>query len=138
MAFDLLSMFPDELSTLCVELGQPKYRGKQIFEGLYKGVRDANDFSSLPKQFREKLGESAFIPTAKIRRKLVSAIDGTVKYLYELHDGETVESVFMRYHHGNTMCILREHEGRIGAFSCTFGNAFTDNRSRARPWRESL
>ncbi len=118
MAFDLLSMFPDELSTLCVELGQPKYRGKQIFEGLYKGVRDVNDFSSLPKQFREKLGESAFIPTAKIRRKLVSAIDGTVKYLYELHDGETVESVFMRYHHGNTMCISTQVGCRMGCAFC--------------------
>ena len=118
MAFDLLSMFPEELSALCVELGQPKYRGKQIFEGLYKGVRDINDFSSLPKSFREKLIESAFIPTAKIRRKLVSSIDGTVKYLYELHDGETVESVFMRYHHGNTMCISTQVGCRMGCAFC--------------------
>lgn len=118
MAFDLLSMFPEELSALCVELGQPKYRGKQIFEGLYKGVRDINEFSSLPKSFREKLIESAFIPTAKIRRKLVSSIDGTVKYLYELHDGETVESVFMRYHHGNTMCISTQVGCRMGCAFC--------------------
>ena len=118
MAFDLLSMFPEELSALCVELGQPKYRGKQIFEGLYKGVRDINEFSSLPKSFREKLIESAFIPTAKIKRKLVSSIDGTVKYLYELHDGETVESVFMRYHHGNTMCISTQVGCRMGCAFC--------------------
>lgn len=118
MAFDLLSMFPEELSALCVELGQPKYRGKQIFEGLYKGVRDINEFSSLPKSFREKLIESAFIPTAKIRRKLVSSLDGTVKYLYELHDGETVESVFMRYHHGNTMCISTQVGCRMGCAFC--------------------
>ena len=118
MAFDLLSMFPEELSALCVELGQPKYRGKQIFEGLYKGVRDINEFSSLPKSFREKLTESAFIPTAKIKRKLVSSIDGTVKYLYELHDGETVESVFMRYHHGNTMCISTQVGCRMGCAFC--------------------
>ncbi len=118
MAFDLLSMFPEELSALCVDLGQPKYRGKQIFEGLYKGVRDINEFSSLPKSFREKLIESAFIPTAKIRRKLVSSIDGTVKYLYELHDGETVESVFMRYHHGNTMCISTQVGCRMGCAFC--------------------
>ena len=105
MKADLLSMFPEELSELCIELGQPKYRGMQIFEGLYKGARDINDFTALPKAFRERLEENAFIPCARIKRKLVSAIDGTVKYLYELHDGETVESVFMRYHHGNTMCI---------------------------------
>ena len=118
MAIDLLSMFPEELGDLCVELGQPKYRGKQIFEGLYKGVRDLNGFSSLPKAFREKLGENCFIPTASIRRKLVSSIDGTVKYLYELHDGETVESVFMRYHHGNTMCISTQVGCRMGCAFC--------------------
>ena len=118
MAFDLLSMFPEEISALCVDLGQPKYRGKQIFEALYKGVRDFNEFTSLPKAFREQLSESAFIPTAKIRRKLVSSIDGTVKYLYELHDGETVESVFMRYHHGNTMCISTQVGCRMGCAFC--------------------
>lgn len=118
MKADLLSMFPEELSELCVELGQPKYRGKQIFEGLYKGIRDVSDFSTLPKAFRDKLSESAFIPKAAIRRKLVSAIDGTVKYLYELHDGETVESVFMRYHHGNTMCISTQVGCRMGCAFC--------------------
>lgn len=118
MKADVLSMFPNELSELCVTLGQPKYRGKQIFEGLYKGNRDFTDFSVLPKAFREKLSEHAYIPTAKIKRKLVSAIDGTVKYLYELHDGETVESVFMRYHHGNTMCISTQVGCRMGCAFC--------------------
>ncbi len=118
MKADLLSMFPEELSALCVELGQQKYRGKQIFEGLYKGIRDISEFSTLPKGFREALSESAFIPKANIRRKLVSAIDGTVKYLYELYDGETVESVFMRYHHGNTMCISTQVGCRMGCAFC--------------------
>lgn len=118
MKADVLSMFPDELSELCVALGQPKYRGKQIYEGLYKGNRDFSEFSVLPKQFREKLSEHAYIPTATIKRKLVSAIDGTVKYLYKLHDGETVESVFMRYHHGNTMCISTQVGCRMGCAFC--------------------
>ncbi|MBR6784295.1 MAG: 23S rRNA (adenine(2503)-C(2))-methyltransferase RlmN [Clostridia bacterium] len=118
MKADLLSMFPEELSELCIELGQPKYRGMQIFEGLYKGARDINDFTALPKAFRERLEENAFIPCARIKRKLVSAIDGTVKYLYELHDGETVESVFMRYHHGNTMCISTQVGCRMGCAFC--------------------
>ena len=118
MKRDLLSMFPEELSELCVSLGQPKYRGKQIFEGLYKGIRDIAEFTSLPKAFRESLSDSAFIPTASIRRKLVSQIDGTVKYLYSLHDGETVESVFMRYHHGNTMCISTQVGCRMGCAFC--------------------
>ena len=118
MHHDLLSMFPEELSSFVVELGQPKYRGKQIFEGLYKGIRNVSDFSSLPKSFREELSSVAFIPTATIKRKLVSAIDGTVKYLYELHDGETVESVFMRYKHGNTMCISTQVGCRMGCAFC--------------------
>lgn len=118
MNADLLSMFPEELSALCVELGEPKYRGKQIFEGLYKGCRDFSEFTALPKAFREKLNNNAFIPTAKIRRKLISAIDGTVKYLYELHDNETVESVFMRYRYGNTMCISTQVGCRMGCAFC--------------------
>ncbi len=118
MKSDLLSMFPQELGELAVELGQPKYRGNQIFEGLYKGKRNFDEFTNLPKAFKEKLGEKAFIPTATIRRKLVSAIDGTVKYLYALHDSETVESVFMRYHHGNTMCISTQVGCRMGCAFC--------------------
>ncbi len=118
MKADVLSMFPEELASLCVSLGEPKYRGKQIFEGLYKGNRDFPEFTSLPKTFRDKLQENAFIPTATIKRKLVSSIDGTVKYLYTLHDGETVESVFMRYHHGNTMCISTQVGCRMGCAFC--------------------
>ncbi len=118
MKSDLLSMFPEELGELVTELGQPKYRGKQIFEGLYKGKRNFDEFTTLPKDFKSKLSENAYIPTAKIKRKLVSKIDGTVKYLYELHDGETVESVFMRYHHGNTMCISTQVGCRMGCAFC--------------------
>ncbi len=111
-------MFPEELGELCVSLGQPKYRGKQIFESLYKENRAISEFSTLPKAFREILESTAFIPTASIKRKLVSKLDGTVKYLYSLHDGNTVESVFMRYHHGNTMCISTQVGCRMGCAFC--------------------
>ncbi len=118
MKVDLLSMFPDELGSFAETLNQPKFRGKQIFEALYKSARDIDDISTLPKNFRDILKEHAFIPTAEIRRKLVSSIDGTVKYLYAMHDGETVESVFMRYHHGNTMCISTQVGCRMGCAFC--------------------
>ncbi len=118
MAIDLLSMLPEEITDFVTELGQPKYRGKQIFEALYKGVRDFDGLTSLPKAFREALTEHAFIPTAEICRKLVSKIDGTVKYLFRLHDGETIESVFMRYKHGNTMCISTQVGCRMGCSFC--------------------
>ncbi len=118
MKVDLLSMFPEELGEFVETMNQPKYRGKQIFEGLYKGARDIDEISTLPKNFRDKLKQSAFVPTASIKRKLVSSIDGTVKYLYSLHDGETVESVFMRYKHGNTMCISTQVGCRMGCAFC--------------------
>lgn len=118
MKADLLSLFPEELGELAETLKQPKYRGKQIFDALYKGARDIDSITTLPKAFKDALKESAFIPQATIKRKLVSAIDGTVKYLYSLYDGETVESVFMRYHHGNTMCISTQVGCRMGCAFC--------------------
>lgn len=118
MAIDLLSMLPEEITDYVIELGQPKYRGKQIFEGLYKNARSIDELTSLPVSFRQKLSLSSFVATAKIKRKLVSQIDGTVKYLFELHDGETVESVFMRYQHGNTMCISTQVGCRMGCAFC--------------------
>ncbi len=118
MSIDLLSMFPEELAELAVELGEKKFRGQQIFDALYKGAREISDFSTISKAFREILSEKAFVPTAKIRRKLVSQIDGTVKYLFQLHDGETIESVFMRYHHGNTICISTQVGCRMGCAFC--------------------
>ena len=118
MRSDLYSMLPDEITELAVALGQPKYRGKQIFEGLYKGITDFDGFTVLPKDFRAKLNENAFISKATIRRKLVSSIDGTVKYLFAFDDGETVESVFMRYKHGNTMCISTQVGCRMGCSFC--------------------
>lgn len=118
MKLDLLSMFPEEICAFAQEIGQPKYRGNQIFESIYKGARDIDSIGTIPKSFREHLKEVAFIPTADIKRKLVSSIDGTVKYLYALHDGETVESVFMRYRHGNTMCISTQVGCRMGCAFC--------------------
>ncbi len=118
MKADVLSMFPTELSELAVSLGQPSYRGKQIFEGLYKGADSFYAMTSLPERFRALLEENAIIKTAAVKRKLVSKIDGTVKYLYELYDGETVESVFMRYKHGNTMCISTQVGCRMGCAFC--------------------
>ncbi|MBO4452900.1 MAG: 23S rRNA (adenine(2503)-C(2))-methyltransferase RlmN [Clostridia bacterium] len=118
MTADLLSMYPQELKALAVSMGEPEYRGDQIFGFLYKGVKNVADIKVLPASFREKLAENAYIPGIAIKRKLVSKIDGTVKYLYELGDGETVESVFMRYKHGNTMCISTQVGCRMGCAFC--------------------
>ena len=101
---DLLSLFPEELEDLLLSVGEPKYRAKQMFPQLHKGLSPEN-MTNIGKKTREKLSEVAEYHLPSVRRKLVSALDGTVKYLFELRDGHCVESVVMRYNHGNTICI---------------------------------
>ena len=113
---DLMSMDIDELAAVCAVFGQPSYRAKQIFSFLSRGV-GVSDMSSLPKSFRAALAEASEDRLPRVERKQVSSIDGTVKYLFRLLDGECVESVFMRYEHGNTLCISSEVGCPMG---CTF------------------
>lgn len=113
---DILSLSKEELAAYITSLGEPKFRAAQVFGWLYKGVSSFDEMKNLPKTLREKLTASAFIASARIAKKLVSS-DGTIKYLYELYDGERIESVFMTYRHGNTICISTEAGCPMG---CTF------------------
>lgn len=115
---DVLSLFPAELEEFAVSLGEKKFRGKQIFEGLYHGATSFEDISNLPKTLIAKLTECAEIRSAATERKLVSKIDGTVKFLFGLQDGNAVESVLMRYKHGNTICISTQVGCRMGCAFC--------------------
>ena len=114
---DLMALFPEELAALCREMGQPSYRAEQIFSFLSRGVHP-QDMSSLPKDFRAALVERTEFRLPIVEQKLVSAIDGTIKYLFRLIDGECVESVFMRYEHGNTLCISSEVGCPMGCAFC--------------------
>ena len=114
---DLMSMLPEELGTLCTEYGQPAYRAKQIFTFLSRGT-PVSEMSSLPKSFREALARDFTDTLPTVAQKQVSKVDGTVKYLFRLHDGECVESVFMRYEHGNTLCISSEVGCPMGCAFC--------------------
>lgn len=115
---DVLSLFPAELEEFAVSLGEKKFRGKQIFEGLYHGATSFEDISNLPKTLIAKLTECAEIRSVATERKLVSKIDGTVKFLFGLLDGNAVESVLMRYKHGNTICISTQVGCRMGCAFC--------------------
>ena len=95
-----------------------KFRAAQIFSWLYKGADKFDDMTNVPAKIRTVLDEYTYIALPKIKTKLVSAIDGTIKYLFELHDGECVESVFMRYIHGNTLCISTQVGCRMGCSFC--------------------
>ncbi|MBP5245155.1 MAG: 23S rRNA (adenine(2503)-C(2))-methyltransferase RlmN [Clostridia bacterium] len=120
---DISSLFPNELEDFLRELSEKegvkieKFRASQIFSWLTKGVSDFSEMKNVPASLREVLERNAYIALPKIKTKLVSKIDGTVKYLFELYDGECIESVFMRYEHGNTVCISSQVGCRMG---CTF------------------
>ena len=124
---ELLSLLPDELADLLVSLGEPKYRAAQMFPQLHKGL-SPDDMTNIGKATRQKLSEAADYHLPRVERKLVSAIDGTVKLLFSLSDGNCVESVIMKYEHGNTICISSQVGCRMGCRFCasTIGGRVRD------------
>ncbi len=114
---DLLSMTLPELEGFLSELGEAKFRAKQIFSWLHRGAEFA-EMSNLSAVLRQKLAETAYLSYPKIAQKLISQIDGTVKYLFEFPDGERVESVVMQYEHGNTVCVSSQVGCRMGCRFC--------------------
>ena len=115
---DIKSMTPEELAAYFKELGQPPFRAKQVFRWLYRGVTSFDEMTDLPKALREQLEERCFLTVPKVARKQVSAIDGTIKYLWELADGNCIETVLMRYQHGNTVCVSSQVGCRMGCAFC--------------------
>ena len=115
---NLKSMTLPEVTAAIKELGQPAFRGKQVYTWLHKGVRSYAEMTNLPKNLREQLAEKYPICAPKVVRKQESRKDGTIKYLWELADGNCVETVLMRYHYGNTVCISTEVGCRMGCAFC--------------------
>ncbi len=114
---DILSMFPEELEGYLTLLGYPKFRAKQIFEWMYRG-KDFPEMSNIPISMRAALSEKAEVRIPKIYKKLISKLDGTVKYLFELSDGNLIESVLMRYKYGLTICVSSQVGCRMGCRFC--------------------
>ncbi len=115
---DIKSMLPDELSAALAALGEPPFRAKQVFKWLNAPVSSFEEMTNLPKSLREKLRERFTLYTPAVEQKQVSRLDGTVKYLWRLHDGSHVESVVMRYEHGNTVCVSSEVGCPMGCAFC--------------------
>ena len=115
---NLKSMTLEEMGVLLKELGQPAFRAKQIYTWLHKGVRSYAEMTNLPKDLRAVLEEKYPIHTPVVVRKQESKLDGTIKYLWQLRDGNCVETVLMRYHYGNTVCISTEVGCRMGCAFC--------------------
>ena len=115
---DIKSLNLPEITQLLREMGEPAFRGKQVFTWLHRGVTSFEDMSNLSKPLRQKLTESCRITVPTVARKQVSRHDGTVKYLWRLEDGNCIETVLMRYHHGNTVCISSQVGCRMGCAFC--------------------
>ncbi|MDD6981303.1 MAG: 23S rRNA (adenine(2503)-C(2))-methyltransferase RlmN [Clostridia bacterium] len=114
---DLLSLLPEEIETLLAEAGEPRYRAKQIFDWCRRGV-PFSEMSNLPVSLREYLTERCEWRLPTVEEKQVSRLDGTVKYLFRLLDGNCVESVLMHYAHGSTLCISSEVGCPMGCKFC--------------------
>ena len=118
MKQDLKSMTLAEMQDAFASLGEPKFRAKQVFTWLHRGVTRFDDMTNLSKPLREKLDGLYFITAPVVARKQISKLDGTIKYLWKLSDGNCVESVVMQYHHGNTVCISSEVGCPMGCKFC--------------------
>ena len=114
---ELLSLSREELTALMKSIGEPAYRATQLFTQLHRGL-SPEQMTNIGKQTRRKLAEVADYHLPRIERKLVSAVDGTVKYLFALSDGHCVESVVMSYEHGHTICISSQVGCRRGCRCC--------------------
>ena len=114
---DLKTCSPQELEELLKTLGEPTYRAKQIFQWIHRGIEEIDEMSDLSKPLRSKLKEKTYIGNLKAAEILASELDGTRKYLFVLKDDNIIESVLMKYEHGNTVCVSCQVGCKMG---CTF------------------
>lgn len=116
---DIRSLTLEQLTEQLTQLSEPKFRAKQIFDWLHqKRVDSFDEMTNLSAALREKLKERYTISVLTVQRKLVSRLDGTVKFLYRLPDGECVESVLMKYKHGNSICVSTQVGCKMGCAFC--------------------
>ena len=118
MKLDIKSLTLDEIVALMKQWEQPRFRAGQIYAWMHGGCGSFDEMTDLPSSLRRKLGEECVLTCPSIQRKQVSAMDGTVKYLWKLGDGNSVESVVMKYKHGYTICISTQVGCRMGCMFC--------------------
>ncbi len=114
----LKSMTLPEMTAELKRLGQPAFRAAQVYTWLHRGVGSYEEMTNLPKSLREMLAEAYPLHPPEVARRQESQRDGTIKYLWRLSAGNCVETVLMRYHYGNTVCISTEVGCRMGCAFC--------------------
>ncbi len=115
---NIRSMLLPELTDCLQQLGQPAFRARQIYSWLHQGAQSYEQMTNIPRQLRQTLAQRYPIAPMQVLRRQESARDGTIKYLWQLADGNCVETVLMRYHYGNTVCISTEVGCRMGCAFC--------------------
>lgn len=118
---EIKSLTMEELKTALAELGEKPFRAGQIFKWLHTPVQSFEEMSNLSKDLRERLGGHFVLTVPEVARRQVSAVDGTVKYLWRMRGGDCVESVLMHYEHGNTACVSTQVGCRMGCKFCASG-----------------
>ena len=121
MKEDILGLLPNELEDFVVSNGQQRFRAKQIFSWLYKDIESFRDMRNVPKALISILEDNFKIGSLKLADRQISKMDGTQKFLFELEDGNQIESVFMKYKYGNTVCISTQAGCRMGCKFCASG-----------------
>lgn len=115
---NISNMTLEELERFLAEASQPKFRAKQIFSWIYRGAASFDEMTNLSKELRTELSEKAFLEKLEIRKVQISQKDGTRKYLFALRDGNAIESVYMKYKHGNSVCVSSQAGCRMGCKFC--------------------
>lgn len=116
---DIKSYRLEALASLMRDMSEPEFRAKQIFGWLHeKHAGDFDEMTTLPKELRERLSAQCYINSMEIKKKQVSSLDGTVKYLFGLQDGNSIESVLMSYKHGESLCVSTQAGCRMGCSFC--------------------
>ena len=121
MKEDILGLLPNELEDFVIANGQQRFRAKQVFSWLYKDIKSFRDMTNVPKALISILEENFKIGSLTLVDRQISKMDGTQKFLFELDDGNQIESVFMKYKYGNTVCISTQAGCRMGCKFCASG-----------------
>lgn len=118
---DLRNFTLAELQDFVADMGQPEFRAKQIYNWIYRGVKSFREMKNLPEAFLNELEKKCSPGTLTLEKRQMSKEDGTQKFLFVLEDGHKVESVFMKYKYGNSVCISSQAGCRMGCKFCASG-----------------
>lgn len=115
---DLLGLDEKALKDFAADIGEASFRGKQLFKWIYRGVKDFDEMTDLSLKLREKLRETAYVGELELLEMQHDSSDGTRKFLFGLEDGNAVESVFMKYRYGNSLCVSSQVGCKMGCRFC--------------------